>query len=1091
MKRRQRVRLLIVVVPLALILAISGYLTWFFASGGLARKIEGAYAERLPGRLEVGGARLASGDRIEVGGVRLVAEEGGPALFSLGRGRLGVDLIGGELRSLELLADGELVLDRERVAFLRRLVDAIGKQELSGTPLALTWSSGRISFADTALPELRIAELSVREDAGVTTIRAALAWPDRPFEVVATVDAAGERSFVLEADLVPVPVADLITALEEFGLIEAPPVGELPPRAALSALEFSRTADRSWQGSAELEFPDGWRGIRGAGLRVDVAADGGKLTAKPRFTAAATTTDPDPAELAASWSADGRIEIAAAGSWSTAAVWDFCGRSGWAPSRPSMVMSLGLVPARLTVDGTRVAFRGDGDLDGAVRLAWEAGHLRCDLERVGGALRGRNLGLVMPPHGEFHGSFAVDLAAPALPGEVRWNDLALTSPLIAAWCGTIAELQEFLPTGGLQWEDLGDRTTWRLRMEGAEGALVGVGFLAPDLLEVSARELPLSLAGVLQLPLEVREGRLAKGECRLAIETADGFALRPTRASALMRDPELAFDGWRVAGGTVAAAYERGEEGELYAVGVGDLPGRLRFAREGDGPWRIALKRFEFGPWQEEIRVVPPAPHATLFAWLGGMEGRIDGEAVLDPAGRGGTVLDVERLQLSGLDDGEHLRDLYADLGGRVVVGPQRIDFDVSGQAFEGWSGWEPRGFDFTRYRPLVDVRGSWEGGRWRLERCRLRAGDFRGRPVPEGFAIHIDGHGSDTIEELSCRVLRTEYELLKETFALELPRGLDCDGQIWALADVRGGDDGRFLVDLLVDPVDADCSLAYGEITIDGAGHTTGGGIRFATIEVRPGADGAVAVSRADDAKAGEGPFAALHFAGRGLHANAVQVLGMLFTDVVGDLSLQDRLLSATNIRARAYGGEVRAHLSVTEDETVQINLAFEDLDIADFIRRVGRTESDFYGRADGDVELVFPKGAVATLHGSGQVRFRDATLASMPGIAKLLIGDPVDGGKDQGSVDFRIDGGMVLLDRIKIDNPSLHLRGSGTIGFDGETDIVLLPNTRPWVFEPVRWIPGVGHGWDAVWGLINESLGPLHIEGHIRDPSVFFRPW
>jgi hypothetical protein len=218
-------------------------------------------------------------------------------------------------------------------------------------------------------------------------------------------------------------------------------------------------------------------------------------------------------------------------------------------------------------------------------------------------------------------------------------------------------------------------------------------------------------------------------------------------------------------------------------------------------------------------------------------------------------------------------------------------------------------------------------------------------------------------------------------------------------------------------------------------------------------------------------------------LHADSVTVAGLEFTDVAGRMVIDADGTRLTGLTGHAYGGTVVGAIAVNQQD-IRLQLIVRDLDLASFVADFGQRESGLAGTADGEVVLRFGDNANDRIQGSGTLRLRQGSVISLPFLAEVLLGNPLaDKGQDRIDIDFSLANNRIRLHRIRAQNPSISITGSGTIDLFGQLDITLIPRAG---LRVTSWIPLLGRLINTGVGTISGILGRCEIVGPITHPVI-----
>ncbi|MFW5845432.1 MAG: AsmA-like C-terminal region-containing protein [Planctomycetota bacterium] len=224
------------------------------------------------------------------------------------------------------------------------------------------------------------------------------------------------------------------------------------------------------------------------------------------------------------------------------------------------------------------------------------------------------------------------------------------------------------------------------------------------------------------------------------------------------------------------------------------------------------------------------------------------------------------------------------------------------------------------------------------------------------------------------------------------------------------------------------------------------------------------------------------LRITGDVLYARRISIAGLQLTDCIGEPAMQEGIL---RLRAQAscYGGRVTAELSydpVSGDTTAVIRLRRSSL--ARLIAGLGASGVAASGLIDMDLRLHMPDGDWRRAEGQGRLELRHGTVLALPDIANLLLEQDSTAGLDHLRTTFLVADGRVLIQGLRLENPAVRVTGSGTIGLEGDLDLVFNPMARAGL---LRRAPLVG--WLAANAVRELTRGVVRVRvgGHISAPT------
>lgn len=191
----------------------------------------------------------------------------------------------------------------------------------------------------------------------------------------------------------------------------------------------------------------------------------------------------------------------------------------------------------------------------------------------------------------------------------------------------------------------------------------------------------------------------------------------------------------------------------------------------------------------------------------------------------------------------------------------------------------------------------------------------------------------------------------------------------------------------------------------------------------------------------------------------DAGKIRGMEFNDLAGNGRYEDGILSIDSLRAKLYGGEATVAGRVRFKPPVQdfrVNVVLKNLQADEVLSRTTRLKNFLSGAASLSADLGGGSRDFAeftrTAAGSGSFRVTGGKIkgvdllsaaAGLSGLPGLSPGKEAPGGgkametsfSDLGA-DFRIEGGKIRTDGLRIASGKLSLEGKASLGFDRSFD-------------------------------------------------------
>jgi hypothetical protein len=220
---------------------------------------------------------------------------------------------------------------------------------------------------------------------------------------------------------------------------------------------------------------------------------------------------------------------------------------------------------------------------------------------------------------------------------------------------------------------------------------------------------------------------------------------------------------------------------------------------------------------------------------------------------------------------------------------------------------------------------------------------------------------------------------------------------------------------------------------------------------------------------------------------ADRAQANGRQLTNVEADIQLVDggRAISVPAIRADSYGGVITGYVWVGLEDGSPYEIALdlgsvgmEGISAPGSDKKRGGSAGGGSGRVFGTFRLSGRRGDENSQRGRGRVRIVEGRMVDMPIVLRLLqlveLMPPVSGSLDFADVDFYVNGGRLVFERLFLECPTLWVFGEGEMSFPG-MDLNIRLRTRGTV-------PVVG---DIVGG-VSDQLFLVEVTGPVSDPKA-----
>ena len=188
--------------------------------------------------------------------------------------------------------------------------------------------------------------------------------------------------------------------------------------------------------------------------------------------------------------------------------------------------------------------------------------------------------------------------------------------------------------------------------------------------------------------------------------------------------------------------------------------------------------------------------------------------------------------------------------------------------------------------------------------------------------------------------------------------------------------------------------------------------------------------------------------------------------------------------LTARFYGGFVQSDCAVTLGETPRYSFQalLTDGDLKRFAHETISGKRRLDGKALVSINLHGDATGVHSLGGRGQVRLTHADIYQLPimvSLLKLLNFKPPDSTAfTTSSIDYRIEGDHVYLDKISFTGDAISLEGSGEMGFNSAIKLTFhaLVGRSDWELPVFK----------TVMGAASRQLMQIHVTGSLADPKM-----
>lgn len=212
--------------------------------------------------------------------------------------------------------------------------------------------------------------------------------------------------------------------------------------------------------------------------------------------------------------------------------------------------------------------------------------------------------------------------------------------------------------------------------------------------------------------------------------------------------------------------------------------------------------------------------------------------------------------------------------------------------------------------------------------------------------------------------------------------------------------------------------------------------------------------------------------------------------TRASGRIFVDPRSVIVNHLDGKMFGGTVEGYTIANLDTpcTFFNRYSFDDIDVGDLLRRIQPTAEGLRGRGDGYVEF-HGDHCRGELDGRGELTVADARLWEFPVlllvISKIQLAWPTGQEPAQRCrIVYTFTRHGVRIEEITLTSDVLDLYGTGTVGFDGSTDLTLY--ARPVTSSPLSLAGLLQPAIDSVSG----SLVQFRITGPVSDPALTVIP-
>ncbi len=220
-------------------------------------------------------------------------------------------------------------------------------------------------------------------------------------------------------------------------------------------------------------------------------------------------------------------------------------------------------------------------------------------------------------------------------------------------------------------------------------------------------------------------------------------------------------------------------------------------------------------------------------------------------------------------------------------------------------------------------------------------------------------------------------------------------------------------------------------------------------------------------------------------------------FTQVQGPLYFDEKqmLFGATaqqqqpnqpppHITAKVYGGALQSDCTVTLADKSRFSLQalLTDGDLKRFAHEAVSGKQKIDGKVLASINVSGDTSGVHSLNGRGQIRLTDADIYQLPFMASMLkllsVKPPDSTAFTNSSIEYRIEGDHVYLDKVAFNGDVISLEGSGEMDFDSSIRATFhtLVGRSDWQLPVLK----------TVMGAASRQLMQIHVTGTLANPKM-----
>lgn len=181
-----------------------------------------------------------------------------------------------------------------------------------------------------------------------------------------------------------------------------------------------------------------------------------------------------------------------------------------------------------------------------------------------------------------------------------------------------------------------------------------------------------------------------------------------------------------------------------------------------------------------------------------------------------------------------------------------------------------------------------------------------------------------------------------------------------------------------------------------------------------------------------------------------------------------------------RASGEGERALTFDLENDSLDVDIAWEEVSLASFVRSAGQATPFTRGTMEGNLSLELPIGRGVDIVADAALQIRNGRLGEVPMFTAIYAFLPPNKRPqfDGARLEVAVRDHQMQIEDLVMTSPLVEVRGQGTVGLDGYLDIVL---EFPDLFASGDWLV-----LPQVLKAITSQVVRFHLYGYMRSPSA-----